>query len=230
MTDGPARRGVLIFDLDGVLVEVGDSYRETIIQTIEHFTGRRVTRDYIQQIKNSGGYNDDWALSNHLIRELGFRPRYRDVVEYFQRLFLGENHDGLILKESWTPREGLLERLSESWQLSIFTGRTREEARLTLNRFAPRVVFDPIIGNKQVENLKPAPDGILKIRADFPGAPAYYVGDTIDDARSARAAGAPFVGVASSQNTRREELAELFAREGAVAVIENINELEQAIH
>jgi len=222
-------RGLLIFDMDGVLVDVADSYRETIIQTVERFTGQRVTRDYIQQVKNRGGFNDDWALSTLLIGELGGQAEYDEVAEYFQRLFLGENSDGLIRRERWIAGEGLFERLSRQWRLAIFTGRTREEARLTLDRFVPGVRFQPIIGNKDIENLKPAPDGILKIRALCPAPVTYYLGDNVDDARSARAAGTPFIGVAGPENSRRVELAELFAREGARAVIDSVNELERVL-
>lgn len=223
-------RGLLIFDLDGVLVDVGDSYRETIIRTVEHFTGRRVTRDFVQQIKNRGGFNDDWALSHTVIRDFGFEPAYQDVVNYFQRLFLGENGDGrgdaLIQREKWVPRNGLLERLAEKRRFAIFTGRTKEEARLTLHRCAPHLRFDPIVGNEDVANLKPAPDGIWKIRELHPNAEPVYIGDNIDDARSARAAGVPFIGVASDENARRGETAELFRQEGAQAVIRDVNELE----
>ena len=219
-------RGLLIFDLDGVLVDVTDSYRETIIRTIEHFTGRRVTRDFIQEIKNRGGFNDDWQLCNMVISDFGFSHPYGDVVNYFQRLFLGENNDGLILQEKWTARDGLFDRLSDRWRFAIFTGRTRDEARLTLYRFAPRLTFDPIVGNTDIENLKPAPDGILKICATCAEKPAVYVGDTVDDARSARAAGVAFVGVAPQHNTRRAELVELFQSKGAQAVVESVNELE----
>ena len=35
---------VLVFDMDGVLVDVTDSYREAIAQTVEHFTGFRFER------------------------------------------------------------------------------------------------------------------------------------------------------------------------------------------
>ena len=54
---------IIVFDMDGVLTEVSESYREAIVQTVEHFTGRRITRDLIQQYKNRGGWNNDWALS-----------------------------------------------------------------------------------------------------------------------------------------------------------------------
>ena len=34
---------VLVFDMDGVLVDVTESYREAIAQTVEHFTGARIS-------------------------------------------------------------------------------------------------------------------------------------------------------------------------------------------
>ncbi len=43
-----AQSQVLVFDMDGVLVDVTDSYRETIVRTVEHFTGRTITRESIQ--------------------------------------------------------------------------------------------------------------------------------------------------------------------------------------
>jgi HAD superfamily phosphatase len=218
-------KGILVFDMDGVLVDVTDSYRETIIRTVEHFTGRRVTRDFIQEVKNRGGFNDDFQLSHTVSRELGVEVRYDDVVDHFQRIFLGENNDGLILQEKWLPQDGLLTGLARDWRLAIFTGRTRDEARLTLDRFARDLAFDPVIGNQEVENLKPAPDGLLRIRAECPDLPAIYLGDTVDDARSARAAGVPFIGVAAHHNTRREDLVRLFQAEGAQAVVENVNEV-----
>ena len=34
----------LVFDMDGVLVDVTDSYRATIVETVRHFTGIEVER------------------------------------------------------------------------------------------------------------------------------------------------------------------------------------------
>jgi phosphoglycolate phosphatase-like HAD superfamily hydrolase len=39
-------------------------------------------------------------------------------------------------REAWTARPGLLERLSGRYDLAVFTGRPRQEARATLERFA----------------------------------------------------------------------------------------------
>ena len=49
--------------MDGVLVDVTETYRETIAQTVKHFTGVDVTREQIQDYKNQGGWNDDWKLT-----------------------------------------------------------------------------------------------------------------------------------------------------------------------
>ncbi len=57
----------------------------------------------------------------------------------------------------------------------------------------------------------------------------WYVGDTVDDARSAKAARVPFIGIAAATTPRRAELESLFAAEGAVAVLEDINQLEGVI-
>ena len=220
---------VVVFDMDGVLVDVAESYRETIQQTVAHFTGQRVTREAIQEWKNRGGWNDDWALSTAMIRAAGVEADYDKVVQYFQSIFHGDGSNGLILRERWIARAGLLERLSERFQLAVFTGRLKWEAELTLRRFAPDLRFEPIVGAGDVPNYKPAPDGLLHIGKLQPDAQLWYVGDTVDDARSAKAAGVPFVGIASPTSARREELIALFHSEGAKAVLDDINQLEKAL-
>ena len=84
-----------------------ESYRETIQRTVEHFTGRRVTRVEIQDWKNRGGWNDDWALSHRLIRDAGVDVDYQAVVDYFNGLFHGNGSDGLILRERWIASKNL---------------------------------------------------------------------------------------------------------------------------
>jgi HAD superfamily hydrolase (TIGR01548 family) len=222
-------KGVLVFDMDGVLVDVTESYRETIQQTVERFTGSRPARSAIQDLKNQGGFNDDWKLSYHLISQSGARPGFQEVVEHFQRIFHGSNGDGLILRERWMDRTGVLERLSRAYRLAVFTGRMKWEAEVTLRRFAPELTFEPIIGMNEVKNLKPSPEGLLCARDLCGGAAAWYIGDTVDDARCARAAGVPFIGIAAPANPRHGELCRLLGEEGALAVLDDINGLESVL-
>jgi HAD superfamily phosphatase len=147
---------VIVFDMDGVLAEVTESYREAIVQTVEHFTGQRIARESIQDYKNRGGWNNDWALSQKIASDLGVQVDYDTVVKQFNIFFLGENGDGLVMRERWLPEAGLLERLGKQYALSIFTGRLRYEADITLRRFANGVRFDPIICADDVTTSKPA--------------------------------------------------------------------------
>ncbi len=220
---------MIVFDMDGVLVDVTGSYREAIIRTVEHFTGRQVERALVQDYKNRGGWNNDWALSQKISADLGFPVDYDTVVAYFQSIFLGDGSGGLIEREKWIARPGVLERLAERHRLAVFTGRPRDEAAITLRRFASGLVFDPVVGDEDVERAKPAPDGLLKIASLHPGVELCYVGDTVDDARSARAAGVPFIGIAAAGKPRREELVRLLEQEQAKAVLEDINGLEAVL-
>ncbi len=217
---------LLIFDMDGVLVDVTESYRETICRTVAHFTGRQISRDSIQDYKNQGGWNDDWKLSHHIISQYGVAVPFPTVVEYFQSIFHG---DGLMRRERWLASPGLFKRLSRIYHLALLTGRERWEAELTLQRFAPEFLFDPIVGADFGLPAKPAPDGLLHIVRQSPGAEAWYIGDTIDDARCARAASVPFIGIAARENPRHAELLKLFRAEKAIAILDDINQLEPVL-
>ena len=212
---------MLVFDMDGVLVDVTESYRETIVKTVEHFTGQTISRDSIQDYKNQGGWNNDWLLSQKICRDLGVDISYPTIVEYFNYLFLDQ---GMIHRERWLPRDGFLDRLAERFEFAIFTGRTTEEAEITLKREGVRDRFLLVSAN-DVESEKPAPDGLLKIAAMHPGKKLLYIGDTVDDARCAKAAYVPFIGIAERHSPRREELVHLLRLEGAIQVIEDINEI-----
>jgi HAD superfamily phosphatase len=215
--------------MDGVLAEVTESYREAIVQTVEHFTGKGVARDVIQEYKNRGGWNNDWALSQQIAADLGTHVPYQTVVDYFNQIFIGHNGSGLIQRERWLPETGFLERLAQRFGLAIFTGRLQYEADITLRRFASGLVFDPVLCADHVATGKPAPDGLLAIQQCKPGMKLWYVGDTVDDARSARAARVPFIGVAARTHSRRDEILRLFKQEEAVAVVENVNQIEAAL-
>jgi HAD superfamily phosphatase len=212
---------MLVFDMDGVLVDVTESYRETIVHTVKHFTGQTISRDSIQDYKNQGGWNNDWLLSQKICQDLGVDIPYGTIVEYFNYLFLDQ---GMINRERWLPRDGLLDRLAQRFEFAIFTGRTTEEAEITLKREGVRDRFLLVSAN-DVESEKPAPDGLLKIAAMNPGKKLLYIGDTVDDARCAKAAYVPFIGIAARHSPRRQELVDLLRLEGAIQVIEEINEI-----
>ncbi len=53
----------VVLDVDGVLVDVENSYRRAIVESIERVYGKTIDRDQVQMFKNAGGFNNDWELT-----------------------------------------------------------------------------------------------------------------------------------------------------------------------
>jgi HAD superfamily phosphatase len=60
---------ILIFDIDGVIRDVGGSYRRALADTVEYFTNGayRPSPIDIDQLKTEGLWNNDWEASQELI-------------------------------------------------------------------------------------------------------------------------------------------------------------------
>lgn len=54
----------VVLDIDGVLVDVADSYRRAIVESIVHVYGDTISKDDVQLFKNAGGFNNDWELTH----------------------------------------------------------------------------------------------------------------------------------------------------------------------
>jgi HAD superfamily hydrolase (TIGR01548 family) len=217
---------LIVFDMDGVLVDPTQSYRQTVVETVARFGGS-ITLAGIEDYKNQGGWNNDWALAQQILADQQIDVSYGDVQTVFKQLFHGPQ--GFVMREEWLVSDGMLHRLAGRHQLGIFTGRLRADADHTLTRFSPDIRFTPRVCAEDVQNGKPAPDGLLRIQREHPGVDLVFLGDTVDDARSARLAGVPFYGIAKADHLRRNELIRLFEDENAVTVLETVNEIEALV-
>ena len=54
----------VVLDIDGVLVDVADSYRRAIVESVEHVYGDTIERADVQAFKDAGGFNNDWELTD----------------------------------------------------------------------------------------------------------------------------------------------------------------------
>jgi HAD superfamily phosphatase len=217
---------IIVFDMDGVLVDVRGSFGRATLATVRHFTGRRVRFDQIHRWKNQSGYNDDWRLTTDWIAQLGRRLRYAEVKAQFQKFYWGENGDGFMKAEKWLLPRATLRRLARRAELGIFTGRTRQEIAPTLARFRTRDFFRSIVTMDDVRRKKPHPEGLLRILDGRHPATAIYLGDNVDDALAARAAGVAFLGVLPRNTSARRLLAARLRESGALAILSHARELE----
>ena len=53
----------VVLDVDGVLVDVADSYRRAIVESVDRVYDDTVPRAAVQSFKNAGGFNNDWELT-----------------------------------------------------------------------------------------------------------------------------------------------------------------------
>ncbi|RBI58889.1 TIGR01548 family HAD-type hydrolase [halophilic archaeon] len=53
----------VVLDVDGVLVDVADSYRRAIVDSVERVYGDAVPKADVQSFKDAGGFNNDWELT-----------------------------------------------------------------------------------------------------------------------------------------------------------------------
>jgi HAD superfamily phosphatase len=191
---------VLLFDMDGVLVDVSKSYRLAIKKTAEDFTNTAVSFEEIQSYKEKTGFNNDWDLTEAIIKSRGKSVPKQEIIDKFQEYYLGKNFDGLIANEKWMLDMELLEKLAGGYALGIVTGRPRVEAQYALDANNASKYFSVLIAMEDVKKDKPDPEGILKAMAAFNVKDSVYFGDTKSDSVAAQSAGIKFEMVRNNTN------------------------------
>ncbi len=221
------RPQILIFDVDGVLVDVHGSFHRTIIDTVRYFTGRRVTYAQIHEWKNRPGYNDDWKLTTDWIRSLGRVVTYEEVFDRYSRIFWGENGGGNVRRERWLVSPKEVAHWASRYELAIFTGRSRQELSHTFDAWPGREHFRRIVTAEDVKRGKPDPEGLLHVLEERDPSIALYIGDNIDDATAARAAGVPFAGVLAAGSLAHRKRAAGLKKLGALTILRHVRELDR---
>jgi HAD superfamily hydrolase (TIGR01548 family) len=217
---------VIIFDIDGVLVDTRGSFQRTTLETVHLLTSKRVTRSELHRWKNRPGFNDDWKLSHAWAQQLGSDLSYEEVKRCFQEIYWGKNGKGNVRGEKWLLSHASLRRLAKIAPLAVSTGRIYRELDYTLDRWKVRNFFKRVITVEDVSKPKPDPEGLLEILAGRDPATALYIGDNIDDAIAAKAARIPFVGVLPRRSAERRHRGTRLKELGALTILGEIKELE----
>jgi HAD superfamily phosphatase len=195
---------IVIFDIDGVVRDVGGSYRRALADTVEHFTHQayRPSQADIDALKAEGIWNNDWEASRELIYryfEAQGQARstlvidYQAIVAFFQRQYRGENPNdpenwtGYITQEPLLMTSQYLEELTQAgvyW--GFFSGATRGSATYVLERRLG--LKAPVLVAMEDAPGKPDPTGLLQTvycmeqsAQTPPSLPVIYVGDTVAD-------------------------------------------------
>jgi phosphoglycolate phosphatase-like HAD superfamily hydrolase len=219
---------ILIFDVDGVLLDVRRSFWLSGLETMRFLTGKRVSWSELHKWKSKPGNNDDWSMVSHWATALGRPTTYEQAREAFQQFYWGKDgKGGNVRKEKFVVTPKQIERWGRRFELNLFTGRTRREFAYTFDRWSAARHFHSVVTMDDVKRKKPCPDGLLKILGERDPATALYVGDNIDDALAARDAKVPFMAILPPGTYEYRKRAARFRELGALALLPRIIALNE---
>lgn len=220
---------MLVFDMDGVLINASKSYRVAVEKTFEKFSNMKVNPNEIQAAKNQGGLNNDWDLTQYLLKKYGFDVPYDEIVDTFNK-FYWDDGKGLINNEEPLFYKRLFEDLSKDYNLAVFTGRLKYEAMFALERFDMLNMFCSIITTDDIgaDKAKPNPFGLNLTRKNTIAEKYYYFGDTPDDITAAKDAGYIEIGVLPPQD-KSEYLVQVLKNRGAKYVLRSVNDIKDVL-
>ena len=211
----------IVFDMDGVLIDTSKSYRMAVKETFKHYSGKDVEFEEISKAKKMGGLNNDWDLTEFLLKKYGFEINYDEIVNTFQ-----EYYGQFAVNEEPLIDHKFFQDLSKEYNLAIFTGRVKEEAFFTLDKQGFTDYFYPIITMAEVGLNRQKPDclGLEIIKEKIITDKIYYLGDTVDDMVCAIAANVTGIGILPPQD-KSEELTNLLKSKNAMVVLNQAKDL-----
>jgi HAD superfamily phosphatase len=205
------RVALVIFDIDGVIRDVGGSYRRALADTVEHLTdgAYRPSQSEIDVLKGEGVWNNDWEASQELVfryfeahereipvtqdiiwREDAGRGKvaiaYDKLVAFFQSRYRGTdpNHfTGYICHEPLLVKGEYFEQLTAAnIGWGFFSGATRKSACYVLEKRLG--LKAPVLVAMEDAPGKPDPTGLFAAVCQLEPTskiPVLYVGDTVAD-------------------------------------------------
>lgn len=217
----------LIFDMDGVLVDVSKSYRAAITATAATYDVA-VSAEDIRAAKAAGGANNDWELTRALLAKSGVDASLAEVTERFEAIYQGtEEEPGLRASETPLMDASVLGRLAARLPLAIVTGRPRADARRFLDSSGFGPYFKVVICMEDAPG-KPDPAPVRLALSRLGVAHAWMLGDTVDDVTAARRAAVVPIGVLAPGETA-EVTGQTLLRAGAACVLDQAADLEERL-
>ena len=214
----------LLFDLDGVLVDVSGSYRRAIVDTAARW-GVKLTPEDVANGKAAGDAANDWKLTRRLLAEQGVEVDLSELTEVFEELYQGTAEaPGHRRHETLRVDREFLARLAAVRPLGVVTGRPRADAERVLSENNIDGFFAAVICMEDA-TAKPDPAPIRRALERLGVGTAWMVGDTVDDVRAARRAGVLPLGIPAPGDDSASAKAVLEGA-GAAVVLDLPSDLE----
>lgn len=210
------RYELLIFDLNGTLVQDNLLHFECLVRAMKKFTGVTVTK---KEVLPLFGDKVERILKKLLeIHHVKGDPHQINL--YRHELYEKKVKKKHLLQASTFK---MLKRLKKNYSLALASGSTHATLQVTLKP-SERALFDILISGDEVKFGKPHPEEFLTcaVKLEIPVEKCLVIGDGLNDALAAKAAKMDFVGVWGKATPKVT-----LKKEGAIKVFTTINELEK---
>ena len=175
----------IIFDVDRTLTFTN----QLIFDSFNHITKKYLGRTYSDdEIIALFGPTEDVILKEMCKEE--YENARKDYYAYYKN-----NHDIARLYDG--IKELIIDINQAGILLSIFTGKGRTSALITLHELGLTDYFDMIVSGDDVENHKPSPEGIIMFlnKHNFNPKDVLMIGDAPSDIIAARESGVEIASV-----------------------------------
>jgi phosphoglycolate phosphatase len=173
--------GLLIFDLDGTLVNTLEDIAASVNYTLAHLGRNSISQDAVRRYVGDG-------IETLLVRSLeGRTARIAEAVTVYK-----EHHRrNLMVRSSVYPAVRETLEHFRPLPMAVISNKTMEFVGPLIERLGLANYFKMVIGADHGLPLKPAPDSIRKIMAEFGvlNDKTVIVGDGTTDVRAGKAAG-----------------------------------------
>jgi len=204
----------IIFDVDGTLTFTN----QLIFDSFNHITKKYLGRAYSDdEIIALFGPTEDVILKEMCKEE--YESARKDYYTYYKN-----NHDIAQLYDG--IKELIIDINNAEILLSIFTGKGRTSAIITLDELGLTHYFDMIVSGDDVENHKPSPEGIIKFleKHNFNPKEVLMIGDSPSDIIAANESGVEIASVVWDSYAE-EEVRKL----NSTNIFHSVNELRDYI-
>lgn len=177
---------ILVFDLDGTLIDSARDISDSIGELVESYGAAPPPMSEVVTMVGDGAP----LLVMRALQRSGVEAPPRDALARYLQIY------DRRLMDHTRPYEGVVESLALLVQLgplAVLTNKPLGPSIGILEALGLRGFFTRIIGGDGEYGRKPEPAGLLALQALAPGEPLVMIGDSPADWKAAEAANAPFV-------------------------------------
>jgi len=224
---------LIIFDLDGIIYNINDAITKAVEDGVEKYKLEVEIDEVLQEIahliEEIQHYpvpkiilNSFDLLQVEFLKDMSYMKKLRIAIFLFNQ-FNEYREDSTIFDGIDTLIEDIYKK---DLKLAILTNNKSQYAEEILEKFNLTKYFPTIIGFNDVSEVKPSPEGLLKIIEKWKIKPenTIFIGDMSTDVDAGKAAGVIMVCVASGL-AKREDLKE----HNPDYLVDNVQELKKLL-